>query len=272
MDKSYMDDKSDAVSGISQDRLSDDTDFLIGHNVSLRNLNDSYIDDRSSTTTDLLYQQQINDAEVGVKKLTSPIKFTTNSPSPIKDTKLETNPKLHAKSRDIFIKEEFYNTNQAFVKEKQPRFGNGDSHMEEAKPKDNSRIFKISDYQVKEDSANKTTKDQTSSDDAKKSSDALSISRSSKNSSTNWKYRSVDVSLDEDSVAETRNANLKNESFSESLTADLPGNHFGFFLLLNFLALCAYYISFVRHPRAFVISSTFKDRAFKGILICKGVL
>ena len=64
MERSHIDDLSDTVSVLSQDRMSDDTDFLIGHNISFSNMNDSYIDAKSSSTTDIIYQQELNDPEV----------------------------------------------------------------------------------------------------------------------------------------------------------------------------------------------------------------
>ena len=46
-----------SMSLLSEDRFSDDTDLLITQNVSLKEFSNSLLDDRSSTTTDLLYQQ-----------------------------------------------------------------------------------------------------------------------------------------------------------------------------------------------------------------------
>lgn len=223
----FIDDISDGHSILSQDRLSDDTDFLIGHNISFSNLNDSYIDARSSTTTDILYQQEIIQNEIiaatsfdQVNTERSNYSATQESPgskSPLK-TAVQNNhidSSKYDKSSwssqrnaefDITQRQQEANlSNEAFQ-----------SNRIEATARRSS--YESSGHGSKGFSQKESTnRERNSSHEGSKSQEMVDVHNSSKESSRNWKYRSVDGSSDEESFSQRRNSQILTDSFSVSL-------------------------------------------------------
>ena len=227
----FIDDISDVHSVLSQDRLSDDTDFLIGHNISFSNLNDSYIDARSSTTTDILYQQEIIQNEIiaatsfdQINTQRSNYSVTQESPgskSPVKTTvqsshidsgKYDKSSWNSQRISDFDVKQRQQDTNsskeaiQSNKTEATARRSSNESSGHGSKGLLQSEITNLERY---------------SSHGTSRSQEVIDGQNGSKESSTNWKYRSVNGSFDEDSVSQRRNS----QSLIDSFTISLPGTY-----------------------------------------------
>ena len=223
----FIDDISDAHSILSQDRVSDDTDFLIGHNVSFGNLNDSYIDARSSTTTDILYQQEIIQNEIiaatsfdQVNAERSNYAVTQESPgskSPLKATvqSKHIDSEKYDKSSwssqrisdfDVKQRQQKVNLSKEAIHRNKTEI-NGTRSSNESSGHDSKGLLQSESSNLERYSSHGTSRSQ----------EIIDVQNSSKESSRNWKYRSVDCSSDEDSISQRKNSQFLTDSFTVSL-------------------------------------------------------
>ena len=228
MERSYIDDLSDALSVISQDRMSDDTDFLIGHNISMNNLNDSYLDVKSSTTTDLIYQQELNESETEILVSPSKTKVKLENHLPYKDGEeklLSTVINTNSKS---YVNEDSFANSKIISLEK----GRKEDYIIGYKFHDQIKKNDDIDYAKKNNSVNTDFKDSRWKDDkikehdssgeVSKSGEEMKHSKDSSISATgnNWKYRSIQNSSGEDLSFEKDVNGKTSHVFSDSLSGN----------------------------------------------------
>ena len=218
MERSFLDNLSDGVSIRSQDRMSDDTDFLVGHNISFSNLNDSYIDAKSSTTTDLIYQNELNDAEIFASSCQIKVKTASkdeNELSPTKENNAKIMPGNHAADRfdgDEKRKQEShmtgYNGDERVANEEEVDFAKK-KHLVHSSPQKSEEVDQKKSRVINQNFNNEMSK---SWDEFKNSKESMNTSAS------NWKYRSTHNSSDEDASI-SRGLNTKAPSLlSDSFT------------------------------------------------------
>ena len=219
---SLIDDLSDAVSVLSQDRMSDDTDFLIGHNISFSCMNDSYIDAKSSTTTDIIYQQELYNTDV--------ILSTSRGKSDSGLGQKATDEAQFATETDI---KNYTNKIEAsfgtFANREKGSHGNFESQNE------NRMVEKIDDieYQRKEMAHYSDSKDKILIDEQIKVRDSSNeISKSLEDVmsnqdpimstiANNWKYRSVHDSSEEDFSVGKDGIAKASDTFSDSFAGSI---------------------------------------------------
>ena len=209
MEKSTLDNLSDGVSVNSQDRMSDDTDFLVGHNISFSYMNDSYLDAKSSTTTDIVYQQELTEGEELL--LTGKAKGVDQGPFST-GTKVKNSPD---RSRGSVLNSKVAGRQVNSSAMYTPDFGEFES-------------IHLSDYEkmmtngcnAKDNVVHSVRRSfQNSSGELSKSEEEI---KSTENSSpniiaNNWQYRSVHDSLEDDlSFGKDGNA-MTSGSFSDSV-------------------------------------------------------
>lgn len=213
MDNSFIDDWSDAVSGISQDRMSDDTDFLVGQNISFSNLNDSYIDARTSTTTDLIYQNELNENDGDIVVPTSQERFKAGNDQVLikEDVKEQTSSIEYLRQEKMNKQRNEHHLNfERIISKQQNELGFATEHNskekrdDQLKDEENCSNYRNTSKELSHDSNDKSqlgnqSKNQNLSNEMSKSREEIRSGKDSANSSgSKWKYRSMHDSSDED--------------------------------------------------------------------------
>eukprot|EP00794_Sanderia_malayensis_P014323 gene14323-15812_t len=206
------DQSSEANSIISLDRCSDDTDFLVGHNISFHG-NDSFVEAHSSTTTDLMYQQELTDTDLQVAKQDAKGKtsiyqsgrYSPGSNSPPKTNyqfKYSQNAGKFTQAADTILTKNTIDFEQEAKKSMsdEPMNQSGDAKPESKK----------TDDLILSKSAPKTA-----------TNGFAKINNDLKDN--NWKFRSLNEKFDDNSTVSRREISEKKEQkrFSESYTGYL---------------------------------------------------
>jgi len=210
MERNTLDNLSDGISVHSQDRMSDDTDFLVGHNISFSYMNDSYLDAKSSTTTDIVYQQELPEGEELL--LAGKAKSMDQKPFPA-GTMIKNSPD---KSKGTFMNSKVAGRQV----NSSARYSPDIDELESIDHSDYERVL-TNGRNAKDTLVNNGRRGfQNSSGEVSKSEEEIkSHENASPNIiSNNWKYRSVHHSLeDELSFGKDVNA-MTSGSFSDSFT------------------------------------------------------